>query len=89
MLNYPFDQKVHPYLLSPFCYNLVCFCLFSPECSMSLFFKTALKQRGMAKKGKIRPFNGKLVVSMKCQSWEDKMKRQGMRDRDPHCNISQ
>ena len=56
---------------------------------MSLFFKAALKQRGMAKKGKIRPFNGKLVVSMKCQSWEDKMKRQGMRDRDPHCNISQ
>lgn len=56
---------------------------------MSLFFKAALQRRVKAKKGKIKQFNGRLVVSMKCQSWEDKKRRQGRRDRDPHCNISQ
>lgn len=54
MLNYPFDQKVHPYLLGPFCYNLFC--------------KAALQRRGKGKKGdKNRPFNGSLDVSARWQ----------------------
>lgn len=47
MLNYPFDQKVHPYLLGPFCHNLFLLFLVQPRNVVCVFIvKGSIEKKG-------------------------------------------